>query len=298
MKLRKWLTALLLAAGVACVFGCSKMSGSDDAKKPEKKSEKQVDSPSEVLRKIISSIKNLEYDTVIKLSHGEQTKELQPGVENVRSAKAAARQGNKKAQRWLDEKKSALKNWQIDVKVEEIDGDLAGVYVVYSGHPAGMKLNGPKFECFEKVDGEWKWISYGDYTKAMLAKYPAPKGASPSEIVRRMVDAAKALNPYAAFNLSHGKEKAEASKGFLGIINAKAAAYAGNEQVKKKLDGFKSCNVEVKGETIDGDLAVVDVVVSGSPKGKNGPDKVYLKKVDGEWKIIKEEEYKREKSYR
>ena len=300
----KWLyialgAVILVCLGVGIGLGARLLYTKAESNKPGKGSaEKKVDSPSEVLQKIITNTKEQDCDTVVKLSHGEQKKQLQRGTENIKSAKDAAKNGNKKAQRWLDERKSALKNWKIDVKAEEIDGDLAVVYGVGSGNPAGSKHNGPCAEFFEKVDGEWKWISFEDYVRKALAKYAVPKGLSPSEIVSRMVDAMKTMNPYAAANLSHGKENAEASKGALGIIKLKAAAYAGNEQAKKFLDSFKNCNVEVKGKTIDGDFAVVDVVVSGNPKGKNGPDKVYLKKVDGEWKVIKEEEYKRERSYR
>ena len=116
------------------------------------------------------------------------------------------------------------------------------------------------------------------------------------------MEAAKALNFYAAANLFHGKKKAKVMKAALGFISAKSAAYGGNEKAKKKLDelkaGVESLNVKVTGETNDGDYAVVDIVVSGSPDGKNGPEKTYLKKVDGEWKIMDAEEYKREKANR
>ena len=278
MKFRKLLTALLLAAGVVFVAGWQ-----------------QADSPSEVLKKIIAAQKELDYDTVAKLSHGEDKKGYKNLAEQINALKAAAKNGDKDAQERLDGAKAKLRNWNVDVKAEEIDGDLAVVYCVSAG-------DGPSYEFFEKVDGEWKNISDEDYTKAVLAKYAAPKGLSPSEVVRRMVDAMKTMNPYAAANWSCGKEREDTLKVALEIVKTKAAAYGGDEEAKKTLDelkaGVESWNVKVAGETIDGDYAVVDVVVSGSPDGKNGPDKVYLKKVDGEWKMMDDDEYKRERSAR
>ena len=294
---------ILVCLGVGIGLGARILyTKAELAKAGKGSAEKKVDSPGEVLQKIIAAQKELDYDTLANLSHGEWKEKNKRAAEKINEVKSAARNGDKDAQRRLDETKAALENWQVDVKAEEIDGDLAVVYGVRSGHPDG---NGLCCDFFEKVDGEWKSISTNDYTKAMRAKYAVPKGLSPSEIVRKWaeaIEAMKTLNFYAAANLSQGKDKEKTLKLALDIIKMKAGAYAGDEKAKKALDElkdkYKKLNVEVKGETVDGDYAVVDVVISGSPDGKNGPDKFYFKKVDGEWKKIKEEEYKRERSYR
>ena len=66
--------------------------------------------------------------------------------------------------------------------------------------------------------------------------------------------------------------------------------------LKAKSLGLKT---EIRGEKIDGDLAVVDVILNGGYyESKNVSEPQYLKKINGEWKVIGKAAYDREKAAR
>ena len=184
MKLRKWLTALLLAAGLLCVFGCGgKKSGG-------KSDDKKAGSPSAVVREFTAAIKKADFDTVAKLCHGELKENMEEYAEAqekvITSLEKAAQDGNEKAEKLLEkceqygyieilkagaedgveECQKALKvvrNFDVEIKGETIDGDLAVVDVVVSGTPDGE--DGPDKVYLKKVGGEWKIISDDDYAR-------------------------------------------------------------------------------------------------------------------------------------
>ena len=178
MKFRKLLTALLLAAGVVFVAGW-----------------KQIDSPSEVVKKFFAAGKKMDFDTIAKLSYGKRKKEARAHAANmkemIRGLEQAARHGNEDA-------------------------------------------------------------------KKLLKRYK--------------------------------------QGGYIALLEA--GAENGDAEAKKMSDGLKSWNMEIKGETIDGDYAVVEGIVSGGPDGEGRQKKFYLKKVGGEWKMIDDDEYERERSAR
>ena len=262
-----------------------------------------VDSPSAVLKKFIEATKNLDCDTMVELSHGAQKKGFRKIVAKNELLKAAAEDGNLEARRMLDDIKAKMKDWRIDVKAEEIDGDLAVVYVVISGNPAGKSSDGPSGEFFRKVDGKWKYINGVDYLNDCIARHPAPRGASPSEIVEKYIAAFNSLDPLAAAELCHGEERADIIDTARAILQTKAGAYGGDEECRRKLETklekLKKWRAKVVDEKIDGDLAVVDVFLYDPPwGGKNGPDRQYLKKIGGEWKVVSHTDYEKEQAAR
>ena len=152
---------------------------------------------------------------------------------------------------------------------------------------------------------------------------------SPSEVVKKFFAAMVKFDFATAAKLSCGEQSAgmaalaEDQNKFIGSMKASAKngnekakilvkvyekggfvavleylAEQGDKRAKQQVDRIKKFKLDTKGETIDGDFAEIDVVISGGPGGKSVPDKAYAKKVNGEWKVIKEEEYKRERSVR
>ena len=139
MKLRMMLSALLLAAGVMCVFGCGKKT---DASKGGDKSEKKAGTPTEVVVKWVKAMKTMDWETIAKLSSGKmkddanvQAAELKAAIKNF---EAAAKNGNKEAKDLLREydrggwiallKKGAANG---DAKPREILKDLEGLWSIF-----------------------------------------------------------------------------------------------------------------------------------------------------------------------
>ena len=257
-----------------------------------------TDSPSAVLKKFIEATKDLDCDTMVGLSHGLQRKGFLKIVAKNELLKTAAEDGNLEARRMLDDIRSKMKDWRIDVKAEEIDGDLAVVYVVISGNPAGKSSDGPSGEFLKRVDGKWKYINGVDYLNDCIARHPAPRGASPSEIVAKYIAAFNSLDLLAAADLCRGEERTDIVDVARTILQMKAGAYGGEEGCRRKLEKLKKFRAKIMGEKIDGDLAVVDVFLYDPPWGKSGPDRKYLKKIGGEWKVVSKTDYEKEQAAR
>ena len=124
------------------------------------------DSPSEVLKKLMTAIRDHDYATAMALSHGEQKEFIRMQEKGMVHLRKSAAAGDAEAQAKLTEilTKSAKFTWEIIE--EEIDGDLAVITVV--GKIGDKKK--ASVCCFMKVDGGWKNISTGEYSKAFKAR--------------------------------------------------------------------------------------------------------------------------------
>ena len=103
--------------------------------------------------------------------------------------------------------------------------------------------------------------------------------------------------------LYYGTEKIQVLNAADRFATLSYAAKKGNTRAQKYLkelmEELRPLKFEIRGETIDGDLAVVDVVLNGGPyEAKNASEPQYLKKIGGEWRIIGEATYDKEKAAR
>ena len=125
-------------------------------------------------------------------------------------------------------------------------------------------------------------------------KESAAKANTPIEVARSFYEALKKEDTASAISLSDGELKEIIKKAAEYSAQIKKAAADGDETAKEKLaerdKAFRETQAVFKGEKIDGDLATVDVVMIRN--GKSEVDKVFFKKVNGEWKVISENDYR------
>lgn len=286
MKFRMLLTVLLGAAGLTLAAG-------------EKKSE----SPSEVFIKAVEASRNLDYGTLANLSCGGEKAKFQQHAEIFALAKKRAAEGDEKAKRHLDKISASFKNWQVEITGEKIYGDFAVVYYVCSGPPYDQGDYG--MARFKKVGGEWKLVADSEYLKerAFAVETGKTGGDTPSQVVAKLC---KAIGDYdfdAIPGLCYGTEKMKALNAADRFAMLTCAAKKGNSKaqkdLKKLMEELRPPKFEIRGEKIDGDLAVVDVIFNGGfYESKNVSDPQYLKKIGGEWKIIGKAAYDKEKAAR
>ena len=286
MKFRMLLTLLLCSAGLALAAG-------------EKKSE----SPSEAFMKVVEASRNLDYGALANLSCGEEKAKMQKYAEIFALAKKRAADGDKGMQLKLDKISASFKNWQVEIAGEKIDGNFAAVYYVSNGTPY------EKGDCgmarFKKVGGEWKLVAESEYMKerAFAVGTGTTAGDTPSQVVAKLSEALGNCDIDAIPGLCYGTEKVRVLNAADRFSMLSYAAKKGNSKARKDLKKFmealRPLKFEIRGETIDGDLAVVDVVLNGGPyEAKNASEPQYLKKIGGEWKIVGKATYDKEKAAR
>lgn len=117
---------------------------------------------------------------------------------------------------------------------------------------------------------------------------------TPTEVVKKFQKGINELDFAAVVRLCDGKMKNDAEELFKQIAELKATADQGNSEAKQAYEQGKALcakmKIEVKSEKIEGDFAVLDTVMSDP--NTSSKEKFYLKKVDGEWKIIDKEDYR------
>jgi hypothetical protein len=117
--------------------------------------------------------------------------------------------------------------------------------------------------------------------------------ATPTEIAQMAIDALKKQDIDAVIALAHGKAQEELKAHAKKFAELKKAAADGDEEKKAtlaKIQGMlDKISLTVKGGEIDGDRAVVDI--ERKLDGEIGADKIYLKKIDGVWKLVDESEF-------
>ena len=278
MKFRMLLILLLGAVGLTLAAG-----------------EKQGESPSEVQKKAIEATRNLDYGALVKLSHGAQQETFQQYALVFAQFEKLA-DSDEKVRRKLDSISAALKNWQVELTGEKIDGDLAAVYYVSSGFPYAKGDYG--MATLKNIGGEWKLITDSEYLKerAFAVETGKTRGDTPRQVVVKLCEAIGNRDINAIPGLYYGAEKVEALKITERFAMLSHAAKKGFPKAQRDLKKFMEetlpAKFEIRGEKIDGDLAVVDVIF------ENVSDPQYLKKIGGEWRIIGEATYDKEKAAR
>jgi len=130
---------------------------------------------------------------------------------------------------------------------------------------------------------------------------------SPSVVLKKFLVLMQKQDFIAMAELSYGERRTEALQVVETIKQLKQAAESGDEKAKKELallqqvlddakGGLEKMKVEIKSEKIEGDLAEVDAVVSGTSDKKVVLRQSYFKRVNSGWKIISPNDYKAEKA--
>ena len=116
---------------------------------------------------------------------------------------------------------------------------------------------------------------------------------TPTEVAQAAIDALKRQDLDAVVALAHGKAQAELKKHVAIFAELKKAAAAGNEAKKAQLAQVRAVvdriSIEIKSGDIDDELAAFDV--ARTLDGKTQVDKMYLRKINGVWKLVDESEY-------
>ena len=190
MKFRMILNLLLCSAGLALAAG-----------------EKQGESPSEVQMKAVEATRNLDYGALANLSCGVQKDKFQKFALVYVLVKKSADDGDEKARRKLDKVGAHLKNWQVEITGEKIDGDFATVYYVCSGTPYDRGDYG--MARFKKVGGEWKFMDDSECLKERAFAVGVGKtgGDTPSQVVAKLGEAIRTCDFDAMIGLYYGTEK-------------------------------------------------------------------------------------------
>jgi hypothetical protein len=156
MKIRIALTAVVLAAGAAFAAGCSFFGGPG---------------PSEVARRQIEAVKEMDFEKVAALSEGRLKEEAKKGVAELAELKHAEMDGSPKARdkaAKMAKMREIFENIVYEIKGEKIEGDFAVVEVsiTVNGKTSADQIH------LKKVGGDWKVI---DKSEAPKAEPTAPK---------------------------------------------------------------------------------------------------------------------------
>ena len=216
-----------------------------------------AESPTEVAKKYLEALKKCDFRTAAELCYGSMKKDIEGGEKQY---KAAAPEQRKQMREFL----VSFSNG-VELKEEKIEGDFAVIECVQNGESGTVY--------FKKVDGEWKLINYDEYKKT----------DTPIEVVKKFGEAVTKYDLGTAAALCYGKLKADVEE--MGR-QYKAASPEEQREMRKYMASFTD-GVALKGETIEGDYAVVEMIQDG--KIDNG----HLKKVNGEWKCIDKSEYRK-----
>ena len=116
---------------------------------------------------------------------------------------------------------------------------------------------------------------------------------TPTEVAQKAIAALKQQDFAAIAELAYGKAQEDLMKHAAKFAELKQAAESGNKAKKLQLAQvqkmFERISIEIKSENIDGEYAVVEV--ERVLDGRTSVDKMYLKNVNGEWKLVAEEEF-------
>ena len=214
-----------------------------------------ADSPTEVAQKFIGALRNSDFAAVAQFCEGKMKAEAEQMGRQYNAA-------NPEQQKQIRDGLVAFTDG-IVLKNEKIEGDFAVIDIVVGGKPDKM--------CFKKVGGEWKMIDDDDYKKI----------DSPTEVEKKFGAAFKRCDFDAAAELCYGKQKDDVKQ--IGAQYANASPEE-KQLYLKQMAGF---SFSVEKEEIDGDYARLTITINGKL------DFEYLKKVDGEWKVIDRSEYKK-----
>lgn len=116
--------------------------------------------------------------------------------------------------------------------------------------------------------------------------------ATPTEVTKDYLEAVRAMDFDTVAALSSGKMSEDAKKGAEELAKLKKSEKDGDKTAREKMvmvakiEGiFENISYKPECEKIDGDFAVVDVLADLEGK-TTATTHVYLKKVDGKWKVI------------
>ena len=116
---------------------------------------------------------------------------------------------------------------------------------------------------------------------------------TPTDVAQMAIGALKRGDFDAVVASSHGKAQTELKKYAAKFAELKKAAAAGDEAQKAQLAQVQGIldriSLEIKGGDTDEDLATFEV--ERTLDGKTNTDKMYLKKINGVWKIVDESEF-------
>ena len=113
---------------------------------------------------------------------------------------------------------------------------------------------------------------------------------SPSEVAKKSLEAMKKQDFDTIIALSDGKQQEEAKKFAEEFKQMKEEADKGDANAKQALELYQKMTYEIKGEKIEGDFAEVEVAMTMG--GMTQTEKMHFKKVNGEWKVIADKDYK------
>ena len=165
MKFRTLLSALLIAASLVCVTGCSKKAGCpcDDAGAKSA-------SPTEAAKKFFEASKSADFAAMARLCDGELKAYYERTAAKWKELEDKAEKGDELARKKVEEAKkavettgAALKDRKIEFANEKIDGAFATVDVVVE--KGGKKIKDDTV-CAKKVGAGWKVISRKEYEAA------------------------------------------------------------------------------------------------------------------------------------
>ena len=121
--------------------------------------------------------------------------------------------------------------------------------------------------------------------------------ATPTEVTKDYLEAVRAMDFDQVAALSGGKMSEDAKKGAEELAQLKESEKHGDKTAREKMvmvakiEGiFENISYRTEGERIDGDFAVVDVLADLEGK-TTATTHVYLKKIDGKWKVINKADY-------
>jgi PBP1b-binding outer membrane lipoprotein LpoB len=144
MKFRMILSALLLAAGIVFVGGCSKSP-----------------SPSDVAKKFCEAMKKNDFATAAKYCDGQQKEAIERMGKHLTEMKEIVAKGSNESNKdeiaSLKEEIASMEKsnseMKYEIKGEKIEGDAATVTIAFTY--ANGKTEEEKVHC-KKVNGEWK----------------------------------------------------------------------------------------------------------------------------------------------
>ena len=110
---------------------------------------------------------------------------------------------------------------------------------------------------------------------------------TPTAVAKQFLNSLLKLDMDACVALSHGKMKDDAAEIGKTVKPLREAAAKGDENsvlmLNTMLEEAAKIKYEIKGEKIDGNAAVVEVV--STSEGKTKTEKMLLEKIDGKWKV-------------
>lgn len=113
---------------------------------------------------------------------------------------------------------------------------------------------------------------------------------TPDDVAHKAIDAFKRGDYAAIIDMSSGKAQEEMKKNAAEIVEIKAKAARGDQKARKIMALFDNMSFILKDAKVEGDYATVDVTMIVDKDRRD--DKMYLKKIDGKWKLVDKADYK------